>query len=271
MPISRRTLIGLGAVIGGAALSGCSGGAPFPGSVFPGSGARPYCTPRSELISRARLGPARLIYDISGEATRFRFDPDFYRQLERWLTEFGELTGLPSPDRLHSFGSWTDGGDACDSWHNSGRAFDLARLVAGDQVQVSCRYDLWRAYSGTRLDFFRTRYWAFAASLHLHFAYVLTYLYDANHHNHIHVDNGRSGSDLSVFSTRSPSQVQAVQAMLNYLWNEPVPTTGDWDRETESAVDAVLQRQQIDRGIDSSTETWHAFLRASTSRIAPRE
>ena len=78
---------------------------------------------------------------------------------------------------------------------------------------VSCRYDRWRTAPPAELEAARRAYWAVAAGLHLRFAYVLTYLYDAQHDNHIHIDNGRSGPDLSTFRPRSRVQVQAVQAI----------------------------------------------------------
>lgn len=262
MPISRRTLVGiaLGAGFGAPALAGCSTGGPGLGR------SQPSCVPRSDMVARGRIGDARLVYDISGEPTRFRFDAGFHDQLGRWLTDYLELTGSSAPDLIRSFGAWTDGTGACDSWHNAGRAFDLARLVVGDEVQVSCRYDLWRSYTGAQLERFRTRYWTLAATLHLHFAYVLTYLYNEDHHNHIHVDNGRSGTELSTFSRRSPSQVQAVQGMLTHVWGEAVPITGDWDDATSDATRSVLRQDGADGSLDGSTRSWHRFLRATAGR-----
>jgi hypothetical protein len=263
MPISRRTLIGLSIpAVGGALLTGCSS-AGLPGGGL--GGAQPSCAPRGNLVTREHIGAARLVYDITAEATSFRFESGFHDQLQRWLADYLELTPTPAPDRIRTFGAWTDGTGDCDSWHNAGRAFDLARVVAGDEILVSCRYDLWREFTGAQLDRVRTRYWALAASLHLHFAYVLTYLYDGTHHNHIHVDNGRSGSELSEFSTRSPSQVQGVQGMLTHVWGETVEITGSWDRATSSATRSVLDRVGAGGRIDWSQRAWHAFLRATAS------
>ena len=138
---------------------------------------------------------------------------------------------------MRTYGTWTDGRDSCSSWHNAGRAFDLARLRLADGTDVSCRYDLWRERPGQS--------WRPPAGLlgrggsaHQHFAYVLTYLYNAQHHNHIHLDNGRSGPELSTFSSRSPGQVQAVQGILTHLWDRPVEVTGRWDGATRDAAQA---------------------------------
>jgi hypothetical protein len=109
-------------------------------------------------------------------------------------------------------------------------------------------------------------YWAVAAGLHLRFAYVLTYLYNARHANHIHLDNGRSGPDLSTFRPRSRVQVQAVQAMLTYLWAEPVELTGRWDGPTRDAARRVGDQLGLAAELEDATESWHGFLRASAAR-----
>ncbi len=149
--------------------------------------------------------------------------------------------------RLDTYGSWIDGRGQCDSWHHSGRAFDLAGIRLADGGVVSCRYDQWRDAPAAEVEATRRAYWAVAAGLHLRFAYVLTYLYNARHANHIHLDNGRSGPDLSTFRTRSRVQVQAVQAMLTYLWAEPVELTGRWDGPTQDAARRVGDQLELAR------------------------
>ena len=133
---------------------------------------------------------------------------------------------------------------------------------------VSCRYDQWRTAPPADLEATRRAYWAVAAGLHLRFAYVLTYLYDAQHANHIHLDNGRSGSDLSTFLPRSRVQVQAVQAMLSYLWADPVEITGRWDSPTRAASRRVLDQLGLEEDLTDAAESWHGFLRATATRGA---
>jgi hypothetical protein len=95
---------------------------------------------------------------------------------------------------------------------------------------------------------------------------VLTYLYNARHANHIHLDNGRSGQELSTLSIRSRVQVQAVQAMLTYLWAEPGELTGRWDSPTRQAARRVGDQLELTADLADATESWHAFLRASATR-----
>lgn len=258
MPLTRRALLAAGTVGMAAAVAGCSGkNKPVP---------KAYCVSRAKLTRHGSLGGAPLVYDISQQPTSFWFNAGFYGQLGRWLDDYLKLSGTSRPDQIQTYGSWLDGHPTCDSWHDAGRAFDLSRLVTGGAVQVSCRYDIWSTYTGARLQHFRTRYWALAASLHLHFAYVLTYPYNQTHHNHIHIDNGRSGDQPSTFDENSVTQVQAVQAMLTYLWNKPVKITGSWDNQTQEATGEVLDGTEVGGTIDDGVDHWHSFLRRTAAR-----
>jgi hypothetical protein len=265
VPLSRRGLLTLLSGAGAAAvLAGCSSAEG--GGLGRAGGSS--CAARSSLDSHDTLNRLPLVYEVSERRTSFAFDPGFYTQLGRWLTGYAASSGLAEPDEVWSYGAWTDGGTSCDSWHNSGRAFDLGRLRLADGGVVSCRYDLWRSDTGARRERALRRYWALAASLHQDFAYVLTYPYNARHHNHIHVDNGRSGSSRSTLSTRSPSQLQAVQAICTHLWDEPVDITGAWDRPTRAATRRVLDRIGEPDHLDDSVKAWRAFLSASVPRGA---
>lgn len=228
-----------------------------------GPRSRPQCVSRDALNRFDRLGEAALHYEVNGSAQSFRFDPDFYRQLEAWWADWLETTSLGRPTRIDNYGSWVDGRGSCDSWHHSGRAFDIAELRRGDDMIVSCREDLW---AGTPQEAERRRgYWALAAHLHIHFASVLTYFFDAAHRNHIHLDNGRSGSELSTFRSGSRVQVQVVQATARWLFDEPVEVTGRLDGPTRDAVSSVLDSLGRRGGL-TSTDNWHAYLRAAAQR-----
>lgn len=228
------------------------------------------CVARSSLPRYARLADLPLVYEVNQRRSEFSIEGGFAGQLEAWLTDLVDLTGW-RPRQLWTYGTWTDGGSSWSSWHNAGRAFDLARLRLGGDVEVTCRYDQWRDLSGDPLTEARRGYWAVAASLHKHFAYVLTYLYNAQHHNHIHIDNGRSGSEMSLFSGRSPAQIQAVQGICRYLWDAPMEITGAYDRATREAVAKIIGDLPTGDGLTedlSDQRTWAAFLDASVRRGA---
>lgn len=233
----------------------------------PVGGRSPYCVDRDTLPQFRRINGTPVHYEAGGSAQAFHYDSGFHSQLENWLADWVDTSGLPAPTRIDSYGAWTNGQPACDSWHNAGRAFDLARLRVDGRTQISCREDLWGQESSANQTRMRQGYWALAAHLHLHFAYVLTYLYDAQHRNHIHIDNGRSGSELSTFRSGSRVQIQAVQATARYLWDEPVEFTGRWDSATRNASREVLRTLGRSGGLESSGN-WHAYLRACARRGA---
>ncbi len=263
-PMSRRRLLGLGgAGVAVTALAGCGIGSDR-GSDQPRR--RAFCVPRSSLTSRAELAGLPLVYEVSHRRASFSFEDGFFAQLEQWLKAYEQSSGLAPADQVWSYGGWTNSGSACDSWHNAGRAFDLARVRLRSGDFISCRYDRWQYQTGAELDRARRQYWALAAGLHLHFAYVLTYLYNSAHRNHIHVDNGRSGAALSTFTTGSQVQVQAVQAICSYLWDEPTELTGRWDSATRRVSRRALDRAEISDNLDVSVQSWRKFLTASMSR-----
>ena len=221
---------------------------------------------RSSLPRYDRLAGLPLVYEVNRRRREFAIDEGFAGQLEAWLTDVRELTGWPLR-QVRTYGTWTNGGTSCSSWHNAGRAFDLARLRRDDGTDISCRYDLWRKASGRELATTRRAYWAVAASAHRHFAYVLTYLYNTQHHNHIHLDNGRSGTEGSTFSSRSPAQVQAIQGILTHLWDAPVEVTSRWDPATRDATASVLRDLAVGDDLTDQA-TWAGFLTASVRRGA---
>lgn len=252
-------------------LTGCAGD---DGAITPGPGReRATCAARSSLDGRTELGGLPLIYEVNQSASRFFFETGFLGQLEAWLTSYRD-TATVDVDQVWTYGSWIDGSGECDSWHHTGRAFDVARIRlargsgSGPRTFVSCRYDQWGEQTGDELAASMRAYWSLAASLHLHFASVLTYLYDAAHANHIHADNGQSGTALSRFRTGSRVQVQAVQAICTYVWATPVELSGRWDSATDRAARTVLERIGTGGGVDDDTEHWHAFLRASVAPAA---
>jgi len=259
MRISRRALLG------GAGLGLVAAGATGCGVDLSDLGAeRPSCAPRSALDGHDDLAGAPLIYEVDERGRTFAFDGPFYERLLDWLGFFRSVAGVEVTE-IRTYGSWTDGGVRCGSWHNAGRAFDLARLRAGGRDLVSCRYDEWGSAADRRGAL--RRYWATAAALHHHFADVLTYLFDDVHQNHIHVDNGRTGTELSTFRDgASRVQNHAVQAICTHVWERPVPIDGTWADPTRAAVAAVAD--EIGSAGDlTDPEAWRAFLTASAARF----
>lgn len=251
------------ALLAPAALAGCSVGEDD--SPRPSRATRPRasCVAASAMETYATLGGARLVYEVNDLPTRFRIEPAFAGQFEAWIAEWNSLTGTTTR-ALGTYGSWLADDGACDSWHHAGRALDVARVDTAGGELASCRYDLWGADPPPGM---LRAYWALAASLHAHFAYVLTYLYDDAHANHIHVDNGLSGPERSGFSGRSRVQNQAVQAICQHVWSVPTSASGSWDQATRASVRTVLDRLDV-RGSLTTPDVWQVFLRGSVSHWA---
>lgn len=231
-----------------------------------GGGEQPQggtCVAASSLVVKDAIGGAALRYTDEATRSSYRFDADFHAQLVGWLGAWNRATGA-SVTAIETYGVFVEGNDNCHSWHAAGRAIDIARVWTGHSVQVSCRSDLWTSSSSAEQAVQRKRYWRLAASLHRHFAYVLTYHFDDRHHNHMHVDNSVSGG-TSEFTTRSRVQNQAVQEICTQLWGRRVAISGSWDSATRSASRAVLD--DLGRsGALTSGDNWHVFLDASMRR-----
>ena len=124
---------------------------------------------------------------------------------------------------------------------------------------------MWGSRTGPALRSAARAYWQLAASLHRDFAYVLTYLYDNAHHNHIHVDDGRSGAGRSSLHRGMRVQAQAVQAMCVHVWGRDIEITGAWDAATRAATGEILREAGIGGSLTGDAQ-WHAFLTATASR-----
>ncbi|MFD0865676.1 extensin family protein [Tessaracoccus lubricantis] len=215
---------------------------------------RVACRTPEALTSFATLGGAPLRYEITGTEQSFNADPRFVDQLEAWAADWVAVSGLGPLTAVSTYGAHVD---KCGSWHAAGRAFDFGVLTHADGTQVSCRYDTW-GEDAPRLAL----YWRLAASLAKHFNYTLTYRYNEQHHNHIHIDNGVSGYDTFGFNEGSRTHVLLVQGVLRWVFGRDVPADGGFGQSTRDAARAVQQEYGITQRL-ASTEGWGAFLDAA--------
>ncbi|MVA77656.1 hypothetical protein GC722_16775 [Auraticoccus sp. F435] len=272
---TRRTLltttaITLGSLAAGPVVAGC--GVAAPGTT---SRERPTCVARSQLSRRDEVGGVPLAYEENGRRQAFWLEPGFAARLDTWLAWWVEHSGLPAPDELVTFGTWIDGSGDCSSWHHAGRAFDVTALRRDGAVQVHARMDRIDRLPPEQQPPARRRYWQLAAGLSLHFADVLTALFDDAHRNHVHVDNGRSGSAQARFTGRSPVQTRTVQAVCAEVWGVPTALSGRWDGATRASVEQVLALDEVaptlarlggDGDLVGDEPTWQAFVTASVGR-----
>jgi hypothetical protein len=204
-------------------------------------------------------------YEPNGDRTSFQYNPTFHDQLGTWLNFWYLNTpgNYQRPFHIYSYGVYVN---KPDDAHQFGRGFDLARIFVTDgQVldrKFTARHDIWSGWADADRILARRHYWATAASAHYYFRDVLTYLWNAEHDNHIHIDNTVTGT-TSSFDTGSRAQTQHVQACLNYVWGKSVSIDGSWGPETQSNSTSVLRRIGQASGTLTTKSNWLAFNKAT--------
>lgn len=265
--ISRRKVLGFGAaaVAGGiGALTGSTiplGAAAAPAPETLDADPEPYCVNPSTLTTHSAVGGARCMNEGGGAGT-ILINQTFHHRLEDWRLFWQANCPYPWSTELWNLGAYSARDGRCESWHESGRAIDITALR--DDVTTMhfwARYDRWKDLSNA--DAFRRKYWSAAASFHYHFRHVLTYLYDAAHHNHMHVDNGVSGGGYSYFKTTAEAQVQGVKGICGNVWGYPCGTDRVWNSAVDAASVRVLARIGKGGHLTTSQSHWQAFLLAS--------
>lgn len=270
--VSRRGFLALGGVAGAAAAGtyAVSRGLELPSlPAVTGFSAPPPPELRIDpvpvewtaLEARRSVGDAVNAYEVTGREARYFVTSDVGARLDRWLALHRLHVGH-DPDEIRTFGAWVRG--SATSWHSSGQAVDIARLRADGTDLVSLRHDLWGDEPAAALRRRLALYWRTAAGLHHEFADVLTYLFDAAHANHIHVDVGRFGSEQPRLIRRSRVQAQAVQAMCRYVWGRTdLELTGVYDDATRDATTRILEQVGGPGELADSREAWQAFMVAT--------
>jgi len=273
--LTRRGLLTLGAVgavtVGGAYAVSRGPGLPnvlrsarFADPAPPELRLEPRPVDHTELTARRQVGAAAHAYEVTGRPAPYYATEPFGARLDRWLALHRRHVDQV-PDEIRSYGAWVRASPT--SWHSSGEAIDIARLRAGGRDLTSLRHDLWRDAPAPELRRRLVLYWRTTAGLHHEFADVLTYLFDAAHANHVHVDLGRFGPEQPRLIRRSRAQVQAVQAMCRHVWGRTeVETTGDFDDVTRDATTRILEQVGGPGELADSREAWQAFLVATMQR-----
>lgn len=250
--------VGLGAA-GGLSLGGTRAAADAQGTAD--FSVQAYCVNPSTLATHTAVGAAKTMYE-GGGAANILINEAFFQQLYAWRNFWHANCPWPWSTQLWNYGAYSQRDGSCSSWHEAGRAIDITSLR--DDVTTMhfwARYDLWKDLPNAAAH--RRRYWAGAASLHYYFRSVLTYFYNTDHHNHLHVDNGESGNALTTFSSGSKAQVQAVQGICANVWGYPCGADGVWSSAVSAAASKVLTRAGRPGSLTSSTAHWRTFLYAS--------
>lgn len=258
LDLSRRRLLQAFAVGAGTVAVGSAGAGVLTAGPAAGHGT---------IITPPDIAGATTYYEVNGQPTAFGYNPDFHARLVAWMGFLRANTpsDWSSPERIYSQGAHTD--HRPSEAHNAGRGFDLARVDSASDVLVfNGRYDQWSAADRAGETPTRARYWAVAASAHHAFKHVLTYEYNAGHHNHIHIDNLASGQGDSTFSTGSSAQVQGAQAFCRYVWGTTTGVDGIWGPQTDTHTREVLARIGVGGALTGGQASWLAFCRATTRK-----
>lgn len=210
-----------------------------------------YACDYSDTVDRLTMGPSdaqlRRRTGYSGGQGVFalgadvKFATGFYQTADSWAQEFSNYcavwngTGVPphETDPTWQVDWWGHVGvfGHCDSstfsWHQKGRAFDLARVRFKNGEFMDANWSWQQTIKHRRL------YLAVAAMLRRNFDTVLTFGFPA-HSDHIHFDNGDT---LHPIDSAFQSDTLIVQMACNYMNDASLTIDGNWGSGTENAFD----------------------------------
>lgn len=184
--------------------------------------------------------PPVAAYGSRGKPFTFRSTKALRDAFEASLEELSALCPHGKPEVVVSAGTFV----SKPGQHGKGQAVDVDAIFWADRTFVT--------------DFYLTdtRFYLAAESVfRRHFGVVLNYLYNAAHHDHLHLDLGVPVG----FSTASRSRVLYLQAGLTHVHDRPVLIDGIWGSQTSGAVKAVLQALGL-TGEITTKSTWLAYL-----------
>jgi hypothetical protein len=132
------------------------------------------------------------------------------------------------------------------SFHYQNRAFDLDALVFDNAPT-------WTAKSFPEKPHL---YLGIEATIRMSFGTVLGYVYNADHRDHIHFDDGTAVG----FNTYAKSRVEFLQNCCRYLFDRDLGVDGVYGPLTRGVADGV--RRELNIGPLTSRDSWHDFLHA---------
>lgn len=179
-------------------------------------------------------------YGTRGRAHTFECTPGFLRKLEACFDELFRVSPLGRAEIITSAGAQVNK----PGFHGLGRAFDLDALFWPGRDFITLRFPTDQKF-----------YLGVEAVLRKHFGTVLNYLYNSDHHDHLHVDDG---SEVG-FVRSSKARVLFVQAALTHVLGTPVDIDGAYGPETEGGLRTAFERLGLTGDINAR-EVWLEFL-----------
>src|ERR1700686_1717904 len=162
-------------------------------------------------------------YGTRGRPHTFNCTPGFLLKLEVCFDELFRVSPLGQAEIITSAGTLVDK----PGFHGLGRAFDLDALFWPGRDFITLRFPTDEKF-----------YLGVEAVLRKHFGTVLNYLYNADHHGHLHADDGTEVG----FVRSSKSRVLFVQAALTHVLGVPVGIDGAYGPETEGGLRTAFAR-----------------------------
>lgn len=176
------------------------------------------------------IGNTPLRYGSPGNYVKktIKAERDFYQQLVDWLGTVKYFSSTYGPKALSSV-SWIGhvGAYVCKAGcHGRGRAIDLNRVQWNGAAT-----DMYGGDHAATNRTVRRRYLAVDAACRKHFKYTLDGWYNAQHTNHIHVDDHTA----PILDKSSASDTGFVQAVCNNFNGAGLTVDGAWGTSTQDA------------------------------------
>ncbi|MFK8164915.1 MAG: hypothetical protein AB8H12_20885 [Lewinella sp.] len=205
---------------------------------------------RKDKINGIDLHYARTLahpYGTRGVKTKFYFEKDFFKTLEKCFKEMFKHCPLGKPEVITTAGVFVN---RAGSQHRHGTAFDFDGAFWEDYTMMTTNF---------MVDF--ELYLGIESFLRRHFGIVLNYLYNEGHKDHWHIDD----SVGVAFSKNSRSKMLYLQATLSYIYQEEVVVDGLFGPQTQGAFNRVATKLGIRTG--NPARDWLTYLEL-TGKVA---
>lgn len=218
---SRRTVLRAAVGLAGTAV------------LTPALGAPAVAAP--SLVSFSSLNGTPVYYGLETSARTWYATSAFKDACDQWMATlklWSQNAGYGAVSNVGSAGFYVDKAGQ----HGAGTAMDLS-VVRWSTGQVSSMLagDHDSSDAATR-----RRYYGVAASLRVHFRYVLDGYYDAAHRNHFHADF--AGLPYRRLLRSSRADTVFCQAVCNTFMSSGLAIDGVWGSRTTSAVATLASR-----------------------------
>lgn len=178
-------------------------------------------------------------YGTEGIPYDFHTPADFQALLDACFEDLWRICPLGRARLIISAGTYSNR----PSQHGTGRAMDVDGIFWPEKRFITKSFPSDKPF-----------YLGVEAVFRRHFDFVLTYLYNEDHHDHFHLDRaGRLGLG------RTRSKTLFVQAMSRYVFDLTVDVDGQWGEETEIGLETMRELVGIEGNLDD-LDTWNEFL-----------